>query len=70
MLEVEGERPRFNLHLPGSHECRLETDALLANVSLGTLLGALPDVADCCEILTGEAILVAFHDKTVWVDTE
>lgn len=65
MLKVELEWPRLNMDLPGSHEHRLEADALLADVALRAALGAFADVANGAQVLLGEAILVALNDKYV-----
>jgi hypothetical protein len=33
-------------------------------------LGALPDIANCCQILPLEALFVAINDDSIWVDSK
>ena len=65
VLKEEREIPGLNMNLVGCHENRLETDALLSNIALSPCLGALADIANCCEILQVEAVFVTFHDDAV-----
>lgn len=70
MLKVEMEGARLDHYLPGSHECRLESDALLADVALGALLGGLANITNSPEVGLIETVLVTLHDDSVVVDTE
>jgi hypothetical protein len=70
MLEVKRKRSGLDLNLPSSHESRLEPDAFLADIALRNVLRALADVADGLEVLLGEAVFVALHNKHVMIDAE
>lgn len=58
------------MHLPSCHEYRLESDAFLAYIALRSSLRALPDITDCCQILSCEAIFIAFNDNSIGVDSK
>ncbi len=55
------------MDFPSNLKHGFETNTLLTNVSLGTRLGALANVAYCSKIRFGEAIFVAFNDDAVHI---
>lgn len=58
------------MHPPSRHENRLEPDAFFAYVTLRSSLGALSDIANCFEILPGEAIFITINHNPIWVDSK
>lgn len=68
MLKVEGKVRGPDVDLPCSHEHGLESDALFANVALGTSLRALPYAAYGLEVLWSEAVFVAFDNDAMRVN--
>lgn len=51
-------------------EDRLEPDALLSNVRLCATLGGFTNIADCRQVLLGEAILIALDNNAMSMNLE
>jgi hypothetical protein len=55
---------------PRRHEHRLETNTFLPDISLGTRLGALPNIADCDEVVSCETVFITLQDDSTTIDSK